>query len=65
MTLDLANFYLITLMKDCEYMQIKLADIPHEIIDEYTLPLLLSYFLPYTIMLFSNIGANVFLPTIL
>ena len=34
MTLDLVNFYLMTLMKDHEYLRTKLKDIPQEIIDE-------------------------------
>jgi len=37
MTLDLANFYLMTLMKDYEYLRMKLKDIPQEIIEEYKL----------------------------
>ena len=37
MTLDLANFYLMTTIKDYEYMRIKLVDIPQEFIDEYNL----------------------------
>ena len=38
--LDLANFYLLTLMNDYKYIQIKLNTIPQEIIDEYNLLLL-------------------------
>ena len=37
MTLDLANFYLMTPMKYFEYMRIKLSDILTEIINEYNL----------------------------
>ena len=37
MTLDLANFYLMTLMQNFEYMRIKLSDIPTKIIEEYKL----------------------------
>ena len=37
MTLDLANFYLMTPIKNFEYMRIKLSDIPTEIINEYNL----------------------------
>ena len=37
MTIDIANFYLMTLMEDYEYLRIKLSDIPKEIIDEYEL----------------------------
>ena len=37
MTLDLAKFYLMTLMKDYEYLRIKLKDMPQETIDEYNL----------------------------
>ena len=35
MIIDLANFYLSRLMKDYEYLHIKLIDIPNTIIDEY------------------------------
>ena len=37
MTLDISNFYLMTPLKRPEYMRMKLADIPQEIIDEYNL----------------------------
>ena len=37
MTIDLANFYLMTLMKIFEYARIKLSDIPTKIIEEYNL----------------------------
>jgi len=37
MTLDISNFYLMTLVKWTEYIWIKLADIPQEVIDEYKL----------------------------
>ena len=37
MTLDISNFYLMTLVKRTEYIWIKLADIPQEVIDEYKL----------------------------
>ena len=34
MTIDLANFCLMTLMKDYEHLRIELKDMPQEIIDE-------------------------------
>jgi len=37
MTLDNSNFYLMTPLKRPEYIRVKLADIPQEIIDEYKL----------------------------
>ena len=37
MTLDISNFYLMTPLKRPEYIRIKLADIPQEVIDEYNL----------------------------
>ena len=37
MTLDLANFYLMTPMKDFECVCVELVDIPQEIIDGYNL----------------------------
>ena len=37
MTLDLDNFYLMTLMKDYEHLRIKLKDMPQEIINECNL----------------------------
>ena len=37
MIIDLVNFYLMTPMKNFEYMRIKLSDIPTEIINEYNL----------------------------
>ena len=37
MTLDISNFYLMTPLKRPEYIHIKLADIPQEVIDEYNL----------------------------
>jgi len=37
MTLDISNFYLMTPLKRPEYMRMKIADIPQEIIDEYNL----------------------------
>ena len=37
MTIDLANFYLTTLMKDYECLRIKLKHVPQEIIDEHKL----------------------------
>ena len=36
-TLDLANFYLMTPMQNFEYMRIKLSNIPTKIIEEYKL----------------------------
>jgi hypothetical protein len=36
-TLDIKDFYLNMPMKRYEYMRLKLADIPEEIIEEYTL----------------------------
>ena len=37
MTLDISNFYLMTLLKRPEYIRVKLSAIPQEIIDEYKL----------------------------
>eukprot|EP00804_Cyclotella_cryptica_P009775 CCRYP_013229-RA/>CCRYP_013229-RA protein AED:0.29 eAED:0.29 QI:0/0/0/1/0/0/2/0/456 len=37
MTLDISNFYLMTPLKHPEYLQVKLHDIPDEIIHEYNL----------------------------
>lgn len=37
MTLDVTNFYLNTPMVRCEYVQIKIEDIPEEIVDTYNL----------------------------
>ena len=37
MTMDIANFYLLTPLKRPEYVKIKLRDIPEEIINEYKL----------------------------
>ncbi len=37
MTMDIANFYLMTPLKRPEYVKIKLRDIPEEIIIEYKL----------------------------
>ena len=37
MTMDISNFYLMTPLKRPEYIRIKLAEIPQEIIDEYKL----------------------------
>ena len=37
MTLDISNFYLMTPLNCPEYICVKLADIPQEIIDEYKL----------------------------
>ena len=37
MTIDLANFYLITLMENYEYLCIKLIDNLYEAIEEYNL----------------------------
>ena len=37
MTLDISNFYLMTPLKRPEYIRMKLADIPQEVIDEYNL----------------------------
>ena len=37
MTIDLANFYLMTLIKDFEYLRVKIYDISQEIIDEHNL----------------------------
>ena len=37
MTMDISNFYLMTPLKRSEYIRIKLADIPEEIIREYNL----------------------------
>ena len=37
MTLDIKDFYLNTPMKRYEYIHLKLADIPEEIIEEYKL----------------------------
>ena len=37
MTLDISNFYLMTPLKRPEYIRVKLADIPQEIIHEYKL----------------------------
>ena len=37
MTLDISNFYLMTPLKRPEYICMKLADIPQEVIDEYNL----------------------------
>ena len=42
MTLDISNFYLNTPLKRPEYVRIKLADIPQEIIDEYNLTAIAS-----------------------
>ena len=35
MTMDISNFYLMTPLKQPEYMRVKLNNIPQEIIDEY------------------------------
>ena len=40
MTLDLANFCLMTLMECYEHLRMKLKDIPQEIIDEHKLHVL-------------------------
>ncbi len=37
MTMDITNFYLMTPLKRPEYVEIKLSDIPEEIIVEYKL----------------------------
>ena len=37
MTMDISNFYLMTPLKRPEYIRMKLADIPKEVIDEYNL----------------------------
>ncbi len=37
MTMDIANFYLMTPLKRTEYVKIKLRDVPEEIILEYKL----------------------------
>jgi hypothetical protein len=37
MTMDIANFYLMTPLKRPEYVEIKLSDIPEEIIGKYKL----------------------------
>lgn len=37
MTIDLANFYLMTPMDDCKHLRIKLSNMSQEIIDEYEL----------------------------
>ena len=37
MTMDISNFYLMTPLKRPEYIQMKLSDIPQEVIDEYKL----------------------------
>jgi len=37
MTLDISNFYLMTPLKRPEYIRMKLAAIPQEVIDEYNL----------------------------
>lgn len=37
MTLDLANFYIMTPMTEFEHMRMKLSDIPNEIIEEHQL----------------------------
>jgi hypothetical protein len=37
MTLDISNFYLVTPLKRPEYIQVKIDDIPEEIINEYKL----------------------------
>ena len=37
MSIDISNFYLETLLKQPEYMRLKLADIPEEIVAEYNL----------------------------
>jgi hypothetical protein len=37
LTMDIANFYLMTPLKRPEYVKIKLSDIPEEIIVEYKL----------------------------
>ncbi len=36
-SIDLKNFYLVTLMPDPKYVRIKIADIPAEFIEEYNL----------------------------
>jgi hypothetical protein len=36
MTMDISNFYLMTPLKRPEYIRMKMADIPEEIINEYT-----------------------------
>ncbi|KAL7483782.1 hypothetical protein ACHAW6_009425 [Cyclotella cf. meneghiniana] len=37
MTMDISNFYLMTPLKCPEYLLVKLADLPNEIINEYQL----------------------------
>jgi hypothetical protein len=37
MTMDISNFYLMTPLKQPEYVRIKIDDIPNEIIHEYKL----------------------------
>ena len=37
MTMDISNFYLMTLLHRPEFIQMKLSDIPDEVIEEYKL----------------------------
>ena len=37
MTIDIKDFYLMTLMDQYEYMRLKLADLPEDVIQQYTL----------------------------
>ncbi len=37
MTMDISNFYLMTPLHHAKFIQIKLSDIPHEVIREYKL----------------------------
>ncbi len=37
MTMDISNFYLMTPLHQSEFIQMKLSDIPDEVIDEYKL----------------------------
>ena len=38
MTADISIFYLMNLLKRSEYVKLNLADIPTEVIEEYSLP---------------------------
>ena len=40
--IDIKDFYLQTLMKRAEYMQLKISDIPEEVIQHYNLMLLVT-----------------------
>jgi hypothetical protein len=37
MTMDISNFYLMTLLHHAEFIQIKLSEIPDEVVNEYKL----------------------------